>query len=159
MNESICFRMFFNVRAEALSNNSTRKVAQGGTFPALSHRRSYNSRITPLTVSYATSPMLEGESSFATKYKTQPQNCQALASALRMMSASPSCLSLNPKPKTLGVGEGKGRRAARRRGGPVSSTIPWGSQLFVVLHTHPKPYSYKLRPYITCIVESKVRFL
>ena len=73
---SVCFL------AEALSKHPTRKVAHSPHYPIdvaiiiLSHFS---------LVSYTTSHMLEGESSFATKYKTQPQNSQALASASRMM--------------------------------------------------------------------------
>ena len=81
MNERICFGMLFNVsicfHRGALSKNPMRKVA---------HSLHYPIDVTTVIVShlslvwYATSPfvLLEGESSLAAKYTTQPQNSQTL---------------------------------------------------------------------------------
>ena len=64
----------FMLRAEALSNIPTRKVAHS------LHARKIVSYFS--LVSYTTSHMLEGESSFATKCETQPQHSQAWASKI-----------------------------------------------------------------------------
>ena len=78
-------RLVSSRRTEVLINNPMRKVAQCPHYPIDATIQASHTLLDGLVYSLPYVCMLEREASFAAKYKTQPQNLQALTSASRMM--------------------------------------------------------------------------